>query len=51
VSVFKTVGGDTRVVAEMTGYGLLHIFNEEQLELISNYGKNEKDTRIPGVSC
>jgi len=51
VSVFKTVGGDTRVVAEMSGYGLLHIFNEEQLELISNYGKHEEDTRISGVGC
>ena len=51
VSVFKTVGGDNRVVAEMSGYGLLHIFNEEQLELISNYGKHEEDTRISGVGC
>jgi hypothetical protein len=32
VAVFTTVKGDVRVVAEMDGYGLLHIFNEEQLE-------------------
>lgn len=32
VSVFETTKGDIRVVAEMDGYGLLHIFNESQLE-------------------
>ena len=32
VSVFETVGGNVRVVGEMDDYGLLHIFNEEQLE-------------------
>ena len=32
VSVFETINGDIRVVAEMDNYGLLHIFNEEQLE-------------------
>ena len=32
VSVFKTVEGNVRVVGEMDGYGLLHIFNENQLE-------------------
>lgn len=32
VSVFKTVKGNIRVVAEMDEFGLLHIFNEEQLE-------------------
>jgi hypothetical protein len=31
VSVFKTTKGDVRVVAEMEEYGLLHIFNEDQL--------------------
>ena len=35
VSVFQTVGGNVRVVAEMDDYGLLHIFNEEQLDHIS----------------
>lgn len=33
VAVFKTTSGDTRIVAEMDDYGLLHIFNESQLEL------------------
>ena len=32
VSVFTTVIGNVRVVAEMDDYGLLHIFNESQLE-------------------
>ena len=32
VSVFKTTSGDIRVVGEMDNYGLLHIFNEGQLE-------------------
>ena len=32
VSVFQTVEGNVRVVGEMDDYGLLHIFNEEQLE-------------------
>lgn len=32
VSVFTTVVGNIRVVAEMDEYGLLHIFNEDQLE-------------------
>jgi hypothetical protein len=36
VSVFKTVKGETRVVGEMNDYGLLHIFNEEQLEHVEN---------------
>lgn len=39
-SVFTTINGDTRVVAELTtenGLGMLHIFNESQLEL-----KNER---------
>jgi hypothetical protein len=51
VSVFKTVDGEIRVVAEMDGYGLLHIFNEGQLEQYSNYGKNEEDPRITGAGC
>jgi len=32
VSVFETIGGNVRVVAEMDDYGLLHIFNEDQLD-------------------
>lgn len=34
VSVFETVEGNVRVVGEMDEYGLLHIFNEDQLEPI-----------------
>lgn len=33
VAVFYTTRGDVRVVAELDGLGLLHIFNEQQLEL------------------
>ena len=32
VSVFETKAGNVRVVGEMDNYGLLHIFNEGQLE-------------------
>ncbi len=32
VSVFKTTSGETRIVAEMEDNGMLHIFNENQLE-------------------
>jgi len=32
VSVFQTVEGNVRVVGEMDEYGLLHIFNEDQLK-------------------
>ena len=32
VSNFITTNGDVRVVGEMKEYGLLHIFNEDQLE-------------------
>jgi len=35
VSVFETVHGNVRVVGEMDGYGLLHIFNEDQLERVA----------------
>lgn len=45
VSVFTTTAGETRVVAEMKGYGLLHIFNEDQLELI------HKPPLPAGVTC
>ena len=33
VSVFETKEGNVRVVGEMDEFGLLHIFNEDQLEL------------------
>lgn len=36
VSVFETIEGNIRVVGEMDEFGLLHIFNEEQLELVNN---------------
>lgn len=32
VSVFQTTSGETRLVGEMEGNGMLHIFNENQLE-------------------
>ena len=36
VSVFETKEGNVRVVGEMDEFGLLHIFNEDQLELATN---------------
>lgn len=33
VAVFKKTTGETRVVVEMDEYGLLHIFNPEQLKV------------------
>lgn len=36
VAVFHTTGGATRVVAEMDDNGMLHIFNENQLELVQD---------------
>jgi hypothetical protein len=35
VSIFKTTSGETRIVAEMRDNGMLHIFNESQLEIES----------------
>jgi hypothetical protein len=32
VGVFETLKGEIRIVGEMDEYGLLHIFNENQLE-------------------
>lgn len=51
VGVFETVGGEIRVVGEMDNYGLLHIFNEEQLEHIKKQIQPEIDNRIPGEGC
>ena len=53
VSVFKTKNGDIRVVGEMDGNGLLHIFNENQLKTVEsiNYltiGGFELDMREVG---
>ncbi len=36
VAIFKTTSGETRIVAEMRDNGMLHIFNESQLELENN---------------
>ena len=36
VGVFETLAGNVRVVGEMTDYGLLHIFNETQLEKVED---------------
>jgi len=33
VSVFTTTNGNIRLVVEMDNFGLLHIFNEEQIKL------------------
>jgi hypothetical protein len=49
VSVFETVGGNIRVVAEMDNYGLLHIFNEDQLELSGDDNKNTDVSPWPGL--
>ena len=35
VGVFETIKGDIRVVGEMDEYGLLHIFNEDQLDKVT----------------
>lgn len=47
VGVFETLKGEIRVVGEMDEYGLLHIFNEGQLEHVNpeNMGK-EQNVRI-----
>jgi hypothetical protein len=36
VSVFKTTTNEIRIVAELEDNGMLHIFSESQLELITN---------------
>ena len=41
VSVFRTTTDKVRVVAEMDNYGLLHIFNEDQLELRNKHEKTK----------
>jgi hypothetical protein len=51
VGIFETVAGEIRIVGEMDNYGLLHIFNEQQLEHIKNEIQPEKDYRIPGEGC
>ncbi len=36
VAIFKTTEGKTRLVGEMDDNGMLHIFNEDQLEKVNN---------------
>ncbi len=36
VSVFETTNGSIRIVAEMDDNGMLHIFNQDQLEHYTN---------------
>jgi hypothetical protein len=43
VGVFETINGDIRVVGEMDEYGLLHIFNEDQLE---HYNEEQPNYRF-----
>ena len=43
VSVFETTSGAMRVVAEMDHYKMLHIFNENQLELLETYHPKENE--------
>jgi hypothetical protein len=38
VGVFETIAGEVRVIGEMDEYGLLHIFNENQLEHYEHIG-------------
>jgi hypothetical protein len=40
VGVFETIAGEVRVIGEMDEYGLLHIFNENQLE---HYNEEQPD--------
>ena len=50
VSVFETKAGNVRVVGEMDEFGLLHIFNEGQLEhakeefLVKQYNRNRPNS-------
>jgi hypothetical protein len=37
VGIFETTKGEVRVVGEMEEYGLLHIFNEDQLDPLPMY--------------
>ena len=42
---FETLNGDIRVVGEMDEFGLLHIFNEDQLEKVTEPINNETTTK------
>lgn len=43
VAVFQTKIGNTRLVIEMDGYGLLHIFNPEQVYLEPSAPQTNQD--------
>ena len=43
VGVFETIAGEVRVIGEMDEYGLLHIFNEDQLE---HYNEEQPNYRF-----
>ncbi len=45
VGVFETIKGDVRVVGEMDEFGLLHIFNEDQLEKVPQQTNEEVNTK------
>ena len=47
VSVFETKAGNVRVVGEMDNYGLLHIFNEGQLEHPEEVGQEQGNFAKP----
>ena len=40
VAIFKNTKGDVRIIGEMKDNGMLHIFNETQLELITGKTNN-----------
>jgi hypothetical protein len=45
VGVFETIAGEVRVIGEMDEYGLLHIFNEDQLEKVPQQTNVEVKTK------
>lgn len=49
VSVFETTSGEVRVVAEMNDNGMLHIFNENQLEINNTYNIEIDEFKIKAM--
>lgn len=47
VAVFETTSGDVRVVGEMEDNGMLHIFNENQLEHVDNVNTKKANIYDP----
>jgi hypothetical protein len=45
VAVFQTTTGQTRIVAELEGNGMLHIFTPLQLEIREEIKKDENNTQ------